>query len=55
MASRIGNIRPVIPVDPDPRVSTNYFDVSFPNATSHIEIEQAIRNLADDATQFVNI
>ena len=55
MASRIGNVRPAIPVDPDPRVSTNYFDVSFPNATSHIEIEQAIRNLANDATQFVNI
>jgi len=33
----------------------NNFDVYFPNVVNHSEIEEAIRNLENDASQFINI
>ena len=35
--------------------TTNQFSVYFPNVTNHTEIEEAIRNLENDASQFVRI
>ena len=52
MISMLSGYTPTIPQATSDKTVTNYFDVAFPNATSSSEIEEALRNLANNADQW---
>ena len=52
MISMLSGYTPTIPQTTSDKTVTNYFDVAFPNATSSSEIEEALRNLANNADQW---
>lgn len=52
MMAKLGGYTPAFPRSTEDKQVTNYFDVSFPNATSSSEIEDALRNLANNADQW---
>lgn len=54
MASRLGTNTQIAPTDNVVQPNINIERVEFPNATSSDEIQDAIRSLADDATQWAN-
>lgn len=54
MASRLGSNTQITPADNTVEPYINIERVEFPNATSSDEIQDAIRSLADDATQWAN-
>lgn len=52
MIQMLGGNLPAIAQSTEDKTITNYFDVQFPNATSSYEIEEALRNLANNADQW---